>query len=106
MMREVLSFQGHEVHVAEDGLRAVAVAVETRPDVVLIDIGLPGLDGYGVAQRLRAELAGDPRPRLVALSGYGQPEDRQRSQAAGFDAHLVKPVDATTLARAIAGRQP
>ena len=100
MMKELLSFQGHEVHLAEEGLRAVDLAVTVRPDLVFIDIGLPGLDGYGVAERLRATLTGE-RLRLVALSGYGQPQDRQRSVAAGFDLHLVKPVDPQRLTAAI-----
>jgi CheY-like chemotaxis protein len=67
--------------------------------VALIDIGLPGLDGYEVARKLRAELGPEQkRPKLIALTGYGQPGDRQRALDAGFDAHLVKPVDYDDLA--------
>jgi two-component system, sensor histidine kinase len=72
-----------------------------RPDVAFIDIGLPGLDGYGVARRARDGLNGHP-VRLVALTGYGQPEDRERAFEAGFDAHLVKPVDLDALTRTLA----
>jgi CheY-like chemotaxis protein len=74
------------------------------PDVALIDIGLPGLDGYQVARALRA--AEGRRIRLIALTGYGQPEDRQRALDAGFDAHLVKPVDVDELARVLAEEPP
>lgn len=87
---ELLSLSGYDCVEAADGLEAVAKAPEARPDIGVLDIGLPGLTGYEVAMRLRA----DPRTkhmRLVALTGYGQDSDRQRSLAAGFDAHLVKP---------------
>ena len=100
MMRILLESFGHEVHDAADGANGVELASRLEPDVVLIDIGLPGLDGYEVARRIRA--TGHGRPRLVALSGYGQPEDKQRSFAAGFDDHLVKPADPERLASIIA----
>jgi CheY-like chemotaxis protein len=80
----------HEVHLAHDGASALAQAQAHRPDLVLLDIGLPGMSGYDVAQRLREQ----PEFRetlLVALTGYGQEEDRRRSYEAGFDEHLVKP---------------
>ena len=93
---------GHEVRVAPDGPTGVALAGETAPDVVLLDIGLPGLDGYEVARRVRA-LAGDRPVRIVAVTGYGQPEDRRRAFEAGFDAHVVKPVSAELLNQVIAG---
>jgi PAS domain S-box-containing protein len=96
MMRILLESSGHEVHDAADGASGVELASRLEPDVVLIDIGLPGLDGYEVARRIRASLRG--APRLVALSGYGQPEDKQRAFAAGFDDHLVKPADPQRLA--------
>jgi CheY-like chemotaxis protein len=82
----------------------VALARELRPDVVLCDIGLPDLDGYEVARALRREeaLRGT---RLVALSGYAQPEDRERARAAGFDAHLAKPPETAALLDTIAGRR-
>ncbi len=88
----ILSRNGHEVRVAYDGPGAVAAAQEFLPEFVLLDIGLPGMDGYEVARHLRedANLAG---LTLVAVSGYGQESDRRRSQEAGFDQHLVKPVD-------------
>ena len=80
------------MRVAYDGPGALVAAQEHRPEVVLLDIGLPGMDGYEVAQHLRqdAAMAGI---QLVAVSGYGQESDRRRSQEAGFDQHLVKPVD-------------
>ena len=88
----ILSRHGHEVRLAYDGPSAVAAAQEQRPEFVLLDIGLPGMDGYEVARHLRQDenLAG---VTLVAVSGYGQESDRRRSQEAGFDQHLVKPVD-------------
>jgi len=98
----LLRMRGHEVYVAHDGLQAVESARTLRPDVVLLDISLPGLDGYQVAARLR----GDPElrhARLVAVTGYGWDEDRQRSRAAGFDEHLVKPVDLAEFERVLGG---
>jgi CheY-like chemotaxis protein len=93
--REALEFllkeEGHDVRGAADGAEALAEAKSFQPDVVLLDIGLPGMDGYDVARALRAmpESAG---AFIVAVSGYGQAEDRVRSRAAGFDEHLLKPV--------------
>lgn len=100
----LLQLDGHEVVLARDGAEGIARAWEIRPDVVLCDIGLPGgLDGYGVARALRAEpeLAGT---FLIALTGYGQAEDRRRSHEAGFDIHLTKPADPGMLRQLIAGR--
>ena len=91
---------GHEVALAEDGPAALAAAAAAPPDVVLLDIGLPGMDGYEVAARLRA--AGLSRAALVALTGYGREGDVQRSRGAGFDQHLVKPVELAQLQRIIA----
>jgi two-component system CheB/CheR fusion protein len=81
-----------EVQVAHDGPSAVEAALSFRPEVILLDIGLPGLSGYEVAERLRRrpEFA---RTLLVAMTGWGQEEDRRRSKEVGFDRHLVKPVD-------------
>ena len=86
----LLRLKGHEVHIAYDGPAGVALARKTEPDCVLVDIGLPGIDGYEVAKRLRAQESG--RALLIALTGYGQSDDRVKSGQAGFDHHLVKPV--------------
>jgi two-component system, sensor histidine kinase len=90
-LRRLLGLWGHEVEAAADGLRGVEKALAWRPDAAVVDIGLPLLDGYEVARRLRREL--DDHIYLVALTGYGRPEDRARALEAGFDIHLVKPVD-------------
>ena len=95
MMRVLLESGGHEVHEAADGVSGVELAVQLEPDVVLIDIGLPGIDGYQVARQIRAKLR--DRSRLIALSGYGQQKDRERAFDAGFDDHLLKPVDPARL---------
>jgi PAS domain S-box-containing protein len=97
MLRVSLELEGHRVETADDGLQGVELALASRPQVVLVDIGLPGLDGYGVAARLRAALGRSVV--LIALTGYGQPDDRERTRHAGFDAHVVKPVDMDTLTR-------
>jgi PAS domain S-box-containing protein len=83
---------GHETRVAHDGMAALDIAREFRPEVILLDIGMPGLDGYEVARRLRAMNHGETF-RIVAITGWGQEADRTRSKEAGFDLHLVKPVD-------------
>ena len=81
----------HEVQVAHDGETGLTIAEKFRPDLVLLDIGLPGIDGYEVAKRLRRLPEGD-RPLVAAVTGYGQEEDRRRSREAGFDEHLLKPI--------------
>jgi PAS domain S-box-containing protein len=91
---------GHETHKAHDGIAAIADAERIRPDVVLLDIGLPKLNGYEVCRRLRERPWGKDLC-LIALTGWGQEEDRQRSQEAGFDTHLVKPVDHDLLLKLI-----
>lgn len=93
---------GHDVRVVHDGPAALAEAPGWQPEVVLLDIGLPGIDGYEVARRLRQEpsLAGI---LLVAMTGYGQERDRELSREAGFDHHLVKPVDPVKLQALLAG---
>ena len=91
MLRQVLEHAGHEVHDAGDGLQGVDAALRLEPDFALIDVGLPELDGYEVAKRIRAQAR--PDMVLVALTGYGLAEDRERAMAAGFDLHLVKPID-------------
>jgi len=100
-LAELLSLTGHETEVAYDGLEAVEAAARFRPDVVLLDIGLPKLNGYEAAQRIREQPWGQGM-LLVALTGWGQDEDRQKSKDAGFDLHLVKPVDFATLTKLLA----
>lgn len=95
-LSEILETWGHAVRVARDGLQGLAVAREYVPDWIVCDIGLPGLDGYGVAAALRSEPA-TARIRLVALTGYGSVEDFAATRAAGFEAHLTKPVDPEAL---------
>ena len=95
----LLQFEGRRTLCAYSGEEALQAVAEFDPQLVLLDIGLPGLDGYEVVQRLKAAA---PTLRVIALSGYGQVEDRQRSAAAGFDAHLVKPVDLEALQRVLA----
>jgi signal transduction histidine kinase/CheY-like chemotaxis protein len=101
-LRVVLRLSGHDVQVAGSGPAGVALARDFQPDVVLCDLGLPGLDGYAVARELQKEPA-TARARLVALTGYAQDEDRQRSREAGFELHLTKPVDPGELERLLAG---
>jgi two-component system, sensor histidine kinase len=96
MLRILLEHEGHEVFEAVDGTEGVRAASRVRPDLALVDLGLPILDGYEVARFIRRQ---DYQPqRLVALTGYGQAEDRERALRAGFDDHLVKPVDPDRLA--------
>ncbi|MGH7322770.1 MAG: hybrid sensor histidine kinase/response regulator [Candidatus Rokuibacteriota bacterium] len=100
-LRVLLTLRGHQVQEAADGRSGIALALAESPEVALIDIGLPEADGYEVARQVRAAPAGE-RIFLVALTGYGQPDDRRRTRAAGFDAHLVKPVDPDELGRVLA----
>jgi CheY-like chemotaxis protein len=88
----VLEMSGHEVHLAYDGEQAVAMARDLNPQIALVDIGLPKLNGYGVAQSIRAEPWGE-KMVLIALTGWGQEDDKRRALAAGFNFHLTKPVD-------------
>jgi CheY-like chemotaxis protein len=99
-LRELLELAGHRVRAERDGPSGIEAARARRPEVVLIDVGLPGIDGYEVARRLRSE--GGPRMTLIAVTGYGLPEDRARARGAGFDEHLVKPVDLAALRRVLA----
>jgi PAS domain S-box-containing protein len=101
----LLRLWGHEVTVAHDGPAAVQAAAGQCPEVALLDIGLPGMDGYELARQLRAQPALD-QTVLVALTGWGQEEDRRRSQEAGFNYHLVKPVDLSALQELLAQSQP
>jgi PAS domain S-box-containing protein len=96
----LLKLMGHQVDTAHDGLEGVARAATFRADIILLDIGMPGLNGYEAARRIRQQ-NGHPAPKLVALTGWGQEEDRRRSAEAGFDAHLVKPVDVAALTRLV-----
>jgi CheY-like chemotaxis protein/anti-sigma regulatory factor (Ser/Thr protein kinase) len=98
MLTALVELGGHMVQAAEDGLCALELAQSWKPDVALVDIGLPGIDGYELARRLRAR---PDRPRLIAITGYGQHADRQRAADAGFDAHFVKPVDPAQLLSAL-----
>ena len=98
----LLGLMGHQVRIAYTGSEALAAAKACRPQVALLDIGLPGMSGYEVAQRLRDQ-PGSEATVLIAMTGYGQEEDRQRSREAGFHHHLVKPVDPATLEQLLAG---
>ena len=99
-LRMLLELDGHVVEAAAEGNEALEIARGKDPDVALVDIGLPGIDGYEVARRIRA--ADSKRPLLIALTGYGQPEDRRRAAEAGFDSVLVKPVDPNALSDLLA----
>lgn len=99
-LRMLLELDGHTVEAVEEGQQALEVARAKDPDIALVDIGLPGIDGYEIARRVRARDC--RRPVLIALTGYGQPEDRRRATDAGFDDMLVKPVDPTALTNLIA----
>jgi len=103
MLKELLEEDGHRVSVAGDGGSGLSLILEKAPDLAIVDIGLPGLDGYQVASRARAQ---GHTGRLVAMTGYGQPEDQLRATRAGFDTHLTKPVDIDQLRRAVEGRAP
>jgi len=104
MLRFALELAGHEVHEAHDGPSGLATILRLRPDVAIVDVGLPELDGYEVARRVRA--AAHSAIHLIALTGYGQPDDRRQALEAGFDAHLVKPVEPDALQAAIAASGP
>jgi PAS domain S-box-containing protein len=101
-MAFLLGLDGHEARIARDGLHAVEAAAQWTPDVVLLDIGLPKLDGHEVARRIRAQRLGADSVMLIAVTGWGQDDDRRRSREAGFDAHLTKPVDYVDLKRLLA----
>ncbi|HEV3116476.1 MAG TPA: ATP-binding protein, partial [Gemmataceae bacterium] len=103
-LQRLLQLLGHRVDIAEDGVRGVAAALANRPQVALIDIGLPTMDGYEVAEKMRAEFGKEIF--LVALTGYGQTDDRRRALKAGFDAHVTKPVDITELSALLAALAP
>jgi signal transduction histidine kinase len=102
LVADLLRLRGHEVTVVADGPTAVELVCKERPDVALIDIGLPEMDGYEVARRIRTQLT-DFKPRLIAMTGYGQASDRAAAFDAGFDAHIVKPASADKILRALYG---
>jgi CheY-like chemotaxis protein len=103
MISDVLMDAGHEVRVAYDPSQALSLADSFRPQVAILDLGLPVMDGYSLGHELRVRL-GDAAPLLIALTGYGQDRDKRRSEEAGFRWHLVKPVDAKKLVRLLAGQ--
>jgi CheY-like chemotaxis protein len=100
-----LELAGHDVRTAQDGLEALAIARTFKPEVVLLDLGMPAMDGYETARHLR-RLAWAKATRLIALTGWGQQQDRLRTAEAGFDVHLVKPVSEPDLFHAIAANAP
>ena len=105
LLAEVLRDAGHVVATAKDGPTALKVMKTFHADVAILDIGLPVMDGYELAGRLRAEL-GKELPRLIALTGYGQESDRARAKQAGFAVHLTKPVEGGRLLRALDASPP
>ena len=104
LVADLLRLRGHEVSVVGDGPAAIQLIVAERPDVALIDIGLPDMDGYEVARTIRQQLA-ESKPRLIAMTGYGQASDRAAAFEAGFDAHIVKPASADKILRALYGTE-
>jgi CheY-like chemotaxis protein len=99
-MAALIGLHGHEVQIAHSGREALDVAARFQPDLAFLDLKMPDLDGFETARQLRATREGQ-RTVLVALTGWGQAGDRQRTSAAGFDAHLVKPIDENTLLRTL-----
>jgi len=95
-LAQLLALSGHDTRTAGDGLRGIRVAQDFKPEFVFCDLGLPGMSGYDVARELRLLPFGRDIV-LAALTGYGQPGDREKSVQAGFDAHLVKPVDPSVI---------
>src|SRR5206468_6477318 len=98
LLAEVLEKMGFAVLTAEDGAKAVRLAEEERLHAYIIDLGLPGMDGFEVARRIRQMPAAE-RALLIALTGYGNPEDKRRAAEAGFDHHMTKPADFEALER-------
>jgi signal transduction histidine kinase len=103
-LAKLLRLAGHEVLVAHDGQKALEIAAAGQPTVMLLDIGLPGMDGYEVCRRMRQQ--GFAEARIIAVTGYGQERDRQRSREAGFDSHTIKPVDPSELMKLVTGPVP
>ena len=104
-LAEILNMNGHQTWVAYDGFRAIEIAKATELDVVLMDLGMPGLNGIETAKRIRA-LPGCDRLPVAAITGWGQESDRARTREAGFNWHLVKPIDPELLNRIVATLEP
>ena len=102
-MTLLLELQGHQVHVAHAGHAALRLAGECAPDVILLDIGMPGMNGYEVAKQLRSQPA-FADTLLIAVTGYGRASDVKQTESAGFDHHLVKPIDYDKLQSLLAAR--
>ena len=102
-MAALLAMYGHEVCTAHDGLDALEEMRRFKPDVAILDIGMPKMNGYSVAKSIRSR-SNETQPLLIAVTGWGQEEDRRRSKEAGFDHHLVKPVDPAALSALLASR--
>jgi two-component system CheB/CheR fusion protein len=105
MLEVLLTLQGYQVQTAVDGIAGLEMIAREHPDVAIVDLGLPGIDGFEVARRLRRSSDNDDI-YLVALTGYGQTRDREAVFAAGFDEHLVKPLQPQDLSRALCNRRP
>lgn len=105
LLADALTQVGHEVRTAADGVAALALLQEFVPEIAVLDIALPTMNGWELAVQIRAAL-GPSCPRLLALTGYGQPRDRLLSRDAGFETHLVKPVDLSTLMQHIRAAEP
>jgi CheY-like chemotaxis protein len=101
----LLQLDGHDVRVVHDGQEALVVVSSFQPDVALLDISMPNMDGYEIARRIRADSAG-ARMILIALTGWGQQRDKDSAREAGFDVHLVKPVDHSKLQQVLADSCP
>ncbi|MEJ2619422.1 MAG: response regulator, partial [Candidatus Thiodiazotropha sp.] len=97
----LLRINGHRVETASNGLEAVETAERLRPEAILLDVGLPKIDGYEACRRIRQKPWAD-RVLIVALTGWGQEEDRRKSQQAGFDHHLVKPINLSAINQLLA----
>jgi CheY-like chemotaxis protein len=100
LLGDLMRRWGYHVRTAANGVEALREIARSRPRVALLDIGMPLMDGYSAAKRI-CEKWGTRRPRLVAMTGFGQPEDRQRAFDAGFERHLIKPVDSEELSRVL-----